>query len=315
MLHPLGIVLQKKFMEFGRLAPSALDAVDFTLPPEPAQNQAILAGKPASKPQIFTGLNMWGHPTWVGKLYPKGTRDSQLLTKYAQQYNTIELNATHYKIYPPQHIAQWRKAAPAQGFKFCPKMYKGITHDGSLLNKQVLLNGFMESITAFEDALGPVFIQLSDAFGPARQAELLSFLAALPAGAQYFLELRHPDWFKPSAVRDELLAFLQQTQIGSVITDSGGRRDVVHMQLTAPQAFVRFVGNSLHPTDFSRVDQWGLRLTQWFDQGLESLYFFVHMHNEDLSPELTKYVAKTLATTCPVPVLQPSFVEVQGSLF
>lgn len=302
-------------MEFGKVEAQALDNIDFGLPPSAPGNAAVLGGQPAPKRQVFTGLNMWGHAAWVGKLYAKGTAANQLLGKYGQHYNTIELNATHYKLYAPQQIAQWRQQVGRPGFVFCPKMYKGITHDGSLLDKQLQLRHFMDGVAAFEEALGPIFIQLSDAFGPNRRDELFRFLAALPQGPRFFVELRHPGWFVPGADGDALFAFLRAANIGAVITDSSGRRDVVHMQLTTPQAFVRFVGNSLHATDFSRIDQWAAQLKAWLETGLETVYFFVHMHNEDLSPELTRYVAKTLAASCQVPVPQPNFVEVQGSLF
>ena len=33
--------------------------------------------------------------------------------------------------------------------------------------------------------------------------------------------------------------------MGIVITDTAGRRDCAHMNLTIPKAFIRYVGNSL----------------------------------------------------------------------
>jgi len=64
------------------------------------------------------------------------------------------------------------------------------------------------------------------------------------------------------------------------------------MQLTIPKAFVRFVGNSLHPTDYPRIDQWATRFKKWIDAGIEEIYFFMHMYDEGKSPELTQYVVK-----------------------
>ena len=82
--------------------------------------------------------------------------------------------------------------------------------------------------------------------------------------------------------------------MGAVITDTAGRRDCAHMQPTIPKAFIRYVGNSLHPSDYSRTDAWVNRMQHWLDKGLQELYFFMHMHDETYSPELTVYLVDQL---------------------
>ena len=57
-----------------------------------------------------------------------------------------------------------------------------------------------------------------------------------------------------------------------------------------PHAFIRFVGNSLHPTDYTRVDEWVERIIQWYKAGLQSVWFFMHQHDERYSPELADHV-------------------------
>jgi uncharacterized protein YecE (DUF72 family) len=97
--------------------------------------------------------------------------------------------------------------------------------------------------------------------------------------------------------------------MGAVITDTAGRQDVLHMQLTIPKAFVRFVGNSLHPSDYPRIDMWAKRLKQWIDAGIEEIYFFMHMHDEGLSPELTQYVVKKFNKVCGLDLPEVEFVH------
>jgi len=65
---------------------------------------------------------------------------------------------------------------------------------------------------------------------------------------------------------------------GCIITDATGRRDIVHMRLSTPTVFIRYVGNNRHVTDFKRVDEWAGRLKTWIDAGIESLYFMMHQH-------------------------------------
>jgi uncharacterized protein YecE (DUF72 family) len=97
---------------------------------------------------------------------------------------------------------------------------------------------------------------------------------------------------------------LESFGVIALITDVAGRRDVLHMCLTAPAVMVRFVGNSLHPTDFSRIDAWIGRLKQWLEQGLREIYFFVHEPDNVQAPELIRYVIQELNARCELQLKQ-----------
>ena len=302
-------------MEFGRVPISALDQIDFALPQAPRFNKQVLPGKKVNDPTVDLGCAKWGRTEWVGKIYPPKTKEKDFLEQYVKNYNSIELNATHYKIYGAAGIAKWADKAAGKDFMFCPKMYQGVTHRGSLLNKDFITTEFLRGIIAFKEHLGPVFVQVSDTFGTGRKEELFNFLRSLPTDMQFFLEVRHPDWFAKSAIRDELLAVLHSLNMGFVITDTSGRRDCAHMYLTAPKAFIRYVGNSLHATDYTRVDDWMNRMKYWMDNGIEELYFFMHMHDEAFSPELTVYMVDKLNALCGLNLIKPVMASAQSSLF
>lgn len=93
-----------------------------------------------------------------------------------------------------------------------------------------------------------------------------------------------------------------------MITDTAGRRDCAHMELTVPKTFIRYVGNSLHPTDYTRCDDWVNRIQYWLNKGLQELYFFMHMHDEAYSPELTVYLVDQLNERCGLDLKKPEFV-------
>jgi uncharacterized protein YecE (DUF72 family) len=295
-------------MDFGRVNAIELDAVDFSLPPDPAFNKKILQGNPTESPKVYIGCAKWGREEWVGKIYPPGTKEKNLLDHYVQHYNSIELNATHYKIYGATGIKKWADKASGRDFLFCPKMYQGVTHRGSLKGKDFIISEFLRGIVAFEKHLGPVFIQVSDAFSPKRKQELFDFLKTLPADLQFFVEVRHADWFAKEVIRDELMNTLSELKAGIVITDTSGRRDCAHMYLTIPKTFIRFVGNSLHRTDYTRIDEWIERMKCWLHNGLQELYFFMHMHDEAYSPELTVYLVDKLNAAAGMHLQKPKFI-------
>jgi uncharacterized protein YecE (DUF72 family) len=302
-------------MEFGRVTEQELDSIDFSLPKEPVFNKMILSGKPTKNPKVYLGCAKWGRTEWVGKIYPLKTKEKDFLDHYVQHYNCIELNATHYKVYGPTGIKKWADKAGDKDFMFCPKMYQGVTHRGSLKGKDFITTEFLRGVIAFEEKLGPIFVQVSDAFSPKRKDELFDFLKLLPTDLQFFLEVRHPDWFAKEDIRTEMLATLQSLNMGIVITDTAGRRDCAHMHLTIPKAFIRYVGNSLHPTDYTRCNAWIERMKHWLDKGLQELYFFMHMHDEATSPELTVYLVEQLNKRCGLQLQQPSFVNAPPKLF
>jgi len=304
-------------MDFGRVPENELDSVDFSLSPEPPVNKIVLKGKPVKNPKVYVGCAKWGREEWVGKIYPPKTKEKDFLKHYVQHYNSIELNATHYKVYGEGGIKKWTEKAAGKDFKFCPKMYQGVTHRGSLNGKQFISNEFFRGIVAFEEYLGPIFVQVSDTFSPKRKDELFDYLKTLPTDLQFFLEVRHPDWFKKDDIREEMITVLKDLNMGAVITDTAGRRDCAHMHLSIPKAFIRYVGNSLHPSDYTRIDEWVKRVKYWLNHGLEELYFFMHMHDEATSPELTVYLVDKLNAACGLNLIKPKFFgdQQQGELF
>jgi len=300
-------------MDFGRVPEKELNKVDFKLPPDPPMNQSLLKGKKAKNPEVFIGCAKWGRKEWIGKIYPKGTKEANFLDEYVKHYNSIELNATHYKLYKASDLQKWIDKVKDKNFKFSPKVYQGISHFGSFKDKQFLTDAFLESMVAFGKHLGPIFLQVSDKFGPKRKEELFEYLGPLPKDVQFFLEVRHPDWFvKPTS--EELFQKLKQLKIGAVITDTAGRRDCCHMHLTIPKTFIRYVGNSLHKTDFPRIDAWVERMKYWLDNGIQEINFFMHMHDEATSPELTVYLVEKMNKVCGLNLPAPQFINGQPKL-
>jgi uncharacterized protein YecE (DUF72 family) len=137
----------------------------------------------------------------------------------------------------------------------------------------------------------------------------------LPEDVPVFLEVRHKEWFAVPEIKEQLFGTLKELGIGAVITDASGRRDCVHMELPTPHAFIRFVGNSLDKTDYRRVDEWVGRIKDWSAQGLQSVWFFMHQHDERYSPELADYVSAELNKALGLNLHRPAFIAKDAGLF
>ena len=77
------------------------------------------------------------------------------------------------------------------------------------------------------------------------------------------------------------------------------------MYLSLPKTFIRYVGNSLHASDYTRIDAWVDRMKRWLDSGMEELYFFMHMHDEATSPELTVYLVDKMNKELELDLVKP----------
>jgi uncharacterized protein YecE (DUF72 family) len=304
-------------MEFGRVTPEELATINFTLPPDPALTITTLASaKNTGELKVHIGCAKWGRKEWVGKIYPPKTKDANFLDEYVKHFDCIELNATFYNLYPPATISKWKdKADSSPGFKFCPKFTQSISHIRRLKNAEDITTSFYEAILAFGDKLGPLFLQLSDNFAPKSYPELKAYLEQLPKDVPVFVELRHKEWFANTEVRQAAFNMFHELNVGAVITDASGRRDCVHMNLPTPHAFIRFVGNSLDKTDYLRVDEWVDRIKQWRDMGLQSVWFFMHQHDERYSPELADYVSDQFNKKLGLNLQRPHFIDRDKGLF
>jgi uncharacterized protein YecE (DUF72 family) len=284
-------------MEFGRT--EHIEEIDFSLPPDDPVNELLWQRLSVEKQQplrLYVGCTQWGRTDWVGKVYPKGTKQKDFLAHYVKQFNCIELNTLFYSLQPKPVIQRWASLAD-EGFRFCPKMSESISHKLQLRNAGQETALFIDHLSAFGEKLGTSFLQLSENFGPDRATVLQDYLRSLPRDFLLCVELRHKDWFNGSAAADTY-RIMMENNIGTVITDTAGRRDVLHMRLTAPVVFIRWVGNSLHPTDFPRIEAWAHRLKAWIDKGLREIYFIVHNHNELLAPDLQRHAVERFNAIC-----------------
>ncbi|WP_286860495.1 MULTISPECIES: DUF72 domain-containing protein [Sphingobacterium] len=278
-------------MKFGQV--DHPEEVDFTLPPTPKETLTLLQHFKNDEPfEVYVGCAKWNKQDLKG-FYPKGTKDE--LVYYANQFNSIELNATFYSTPSREQVETWKQKTPAD-FKFFPKVPQSISHFSRLLNATDKVKLFTDAVVQFDEKLGMVFLQMHDNYNPKDMARLKLFLHDWPKDVPLALEVRNKDWFSKPEVTKELYTLLEETGVTNVLVDTAGRRDMLHMRLTSPVAFVRYVGAN-HPSDYERLDNWIEVLKLWRDNGLQKLYFFIHQNVEIESPLLATHFIKKINET------------------
>lgn len=125
-------------------------------------------------------------------------------------------------------------------------------------------------------------------FSYRNKALLYQFLESWPLEFSLSLELRHASWFQHGVVLPALADYLAKKNIGLVITDVAGRRDVLHSSLSSYWTMIRLIGNDLDPSDAYRLDLWASRIKLWQQQGLSETFLFLHQPDDLLSIEFAK---------------------------
>ncbi|MEJ7660724.1 MAG: DUF72 domain-containing protein [Hymenobacter sp.] len=181
-------------MDFGRLPD--LRYVDFRLPPTtPTRPACWPAPRPTYPPRLYVGCPIWTNKEWLGSYFPLGVEGTRFSALYAQQFNSIELNTTHYRIPDAPTGRRWREAV-GPGFKFCPKLPRSISHERELYNTDDLtLTLHAAPCRSWATTWARCFLQLPPHFGPEHLPRLERFLLDWPADVPLAVELRHPRWF------------------------------------------------------------------------------------------------------------------------
>ncbi|WP_138434004.1 DUF72 domain-containing protein [Winogradskyella algicola] len=264
--------------------------IDFTLPPDHPDTLKTLQKNPSDNTKVYVGCAKWNKADLKG-FYPRGTKDE--LEYYSRQFNSIELNATFYRIFPPEQFEKWHDKTPSD-FRFFPKLNQEISH-WKRLNDGVatVVDNYLYSAVNLKEKLGCVFLQMHNNFAPKDFDRVIYFIESWPKEIPLAVEFRHTGWYNDEAITEDLYQLLEENNISNIIVDSAGRRDIMHMRLTNSRAFVRYVGAN-HPSDYTRLDDWVERLKHWKANGIREIDFFVHQNIEKESPLLSAYLIKKL---------------------
>jgi uncharacterized protein YecE (DUF72 family) len=237
--------------------------------------------------------------SWIGRLFPAGTKHTDFLARYAEVFNTVEGNTTFYALPTAESVARWREQVP-DAFSFCFKFPRTITHDKLLVDCGAEVAEFIDRIAPLGHKLGSLMLQLPPRFGPGQLPALAAFLAELPANFTYAVELRHELFFAGGPEEDDAVALLRERGVDLVMMDaralhagqSLSAADVrarkpklpVVMRTTASHPIVRCVPHESFEHGRHYIEPWAPQLAKWIADG-KTPYFFMHAPDDTFAPE------------------------------
>jgi uncharacterized protein YecE (DUF72 family) len=208
---------------------------------------------------VRIGCSGWSYDEWRGSFYPEKTPSSRWLEHYATVFDTVELNATFYRLPKEATVARWAEQAP-EGFLFAVKGSRYLTHMRRLRDVGTGLTRFWEPLEPLREAgkLGPVLWQLPESFR--RDDDVLATaLAALPP-ARHCFEFRHPSWFATDVYN------LLEEHGASLALGHDHRRALPDASPVGPIAYLRLhYGSRGRGGNYSQseLDTWRRRIAAW----------------------------------------------------
>ena len=219
-------------------------------------------------PEARIGCSGWNYAHWRDLFYPRGLPASRWLEHYARIFDTVEVNATFYRLPTRRSVARWVEQTP-DGFVFAVKSSRYLTHVKRLRGLAGSLERLLEPLQPLAEAgkLGPLLWQLPETFHR-DDDRLAEALTALPPGRHCF-ELRHASWFVP-----EVEDLLREHGVALVIGDSPRRRFQTHT-LTAEWTYVRFHQGRARDGAYgdAALRSWARRFRHWLVEADVYAYF------------------------------------------
>ena len=248
------------------------------------------------------GCPVWASTAWRGNLYSAQASPRDFLAEYCRVFGCVEGNSTFYALPTRQTVDRWREATP-EGFHFCFKFPRSITHDRSLVEAPAETDAFLGLMERLPQRLGPLLLQLPPTFGPHQLPALDRYLESLPPRFTYAVEVRHPDLFE--TFETELTSLLEDHGVARGLMDTRAvhaapardpttvlarsRKPKVPWRtiVTADTPFARIIGQNDVRATTGYLDQWAKTVDGWLSRGW-SPYIFFHAPNDYYAPRLAR---------------------------
>jgi len=274
---------------------------------------------------LYIGCPIWSFKGWVGNFYPQGTKPGDFLREYTRRLTTVEGNTTFYAIPSKQTIQGWAVEMP-DGFHFCPKIPRVISHEGTLTQHIEDALSFVDIMSQIGSRLGPIFLQLPPRYSPSLLGDLESFLKEWPRHVRLAVEVRHLDWFD-TPYQEKLNQLLTEYNMARVVIDTRPIRNLkgdkslrgsayesllearerkpdvpVIPERTSNFIFIRYIGHPQLAYNTAFMDEWADYLGSQLREGTDA-YMFCHSPDNLIAPYLCRDLHQRIAAKAKISAL------------
>jgi uncharacterized protein YecE (DUF72 family) len=223
--------------------------------------------------QVLTGTSGYSYKEWKGSFYPEDLASDDMLRFYGEQFRTVEINNTFYRMPSEKVLVQWGERVP-DGFRFVLKASRRITHMQRLKNVDDPLSYLVNNASVLGAKLGAMLFQLPPNMKQDLE-RLGEFLDLLPKGWPAAFEFRHQSWFD-EAVYEALRS--KGAALCIADTDDGETPLV-------PTGNIGYVRLRREAYDDDALREWAARITS---QPWEQAFVFFKHEDAGVGPALAR---------------------------
>ena len=253
-----------------------------------------------ARDHLLLGTSSFTAAGWEKTFYSPGLDKSEYLRFYAQEFPTVELDVTFYRVPSVRMIESWYAKTPA-GFILAAKTPQTITHEKTLIDCQEEMEQFVRVMQGLREKLGPILLQFpyfnkkAVSSPQGFMARLDPFLASLPKGPRYAVEIRNKWWTSPT-----LMELLRGHGVAFTLIDHPWMHPAADLfkrvnPITADFTYIRWLGDRKAIEE--QTDSWdkvivdrGAELKSWVDlcepirqRGI-TIYGYVNNHYSGHAP-------------------------------
>lgn len=219
---------------------------------------------------VRVGCSGWVYADWRGTVYPADLPQRRWFEAYAARFDTVELNATFYRLPTMATVEHWAEQAPER-FVYAAKLGAFGSHRKKLRDATTWLPNHLERVRRLGSALGPTLVQLPPRWR--RDAERLDeFLTVAPSDLRWAVEVRDPTW-----LHDDVYVVLERHRAALCLHDLLAHHP---WERTTDWTYVRFHGPDARTEKYvgryggRRLWRPAERLAEWVDDGIDAYVYF-----------------------------------------
>jgi uncharacterized protein YecE (DUF72 family) len=230
--------------------------------------------------RVLAGTSGYSYKEWKGSFYPEKLATDQMLRFYGEQFDSVEINNTFYRMPSEKVLVQWAEQVPER-FRFVLKASRRITHQHRLKGAGEPLDYMLRNASVLGDKLGPTLFQLPPNLKQ-DLARLQDFLALLPNRWPAAFEFRNASWFD-----DQVYDALRERGVALCVADTeDGETPLVS---TASRGYLRLRREAYSDRHLSA---WAERIAE---QPWEEAFVFFKHEDAGAGPALARRFLEIVA--------------------
>ncbi|MBC7263848.1 MAG: DUF72 domain-containing protein [Chloroflexi bacterium] len=220
------------------------------------------------RPEIRIGTSGWVYQHWRSIFYPTELPSAKWLAFYADHFQTVELNASFYRLPSENAFRAWATSVP-EGFIFAVKASRFVTHVKKLKDAGEAIENLLVRARLMGPKLGPILYQLPPGWN-CNLERLADFLALLPTDLRYAFEFRNSTWLT-EPVYETLERY------GAALCIISLPEYPLILRATAPFVYIRLHGaQALYGSRYSdrELAWWAEQIAAFRDEGRDVYVYF-----------------------------------------